>query len=118
VHFLTNVERADDKGRFRQTVYCDSIPLAWAVREMEGSFKAEDLARGVSHFVDLASFRDHSPKFRVHVSAMPLRYESLFGPGIFRFTVRVAGDGVKAAEIKVRIEWTGSRSTLVAAVSH
>jgi hypothetical protein len=90
--YLVAVEKADENGRFQPTIYCDSIPLAWACRD-KLAYEPLDLPRGVSQFVDLISTRSISADFRPEIRPIPYRYFELFQQhATFRFTVQVSGE--------------------------
>jgi len=113
--FLTDVKRLDEAGKPVKTVYCDSIQLAWSVREGDARFGPQDLAQDVPYFFDLASFYDGTDQVYPRTLALPYRYESIFqGAGGYLFTVVLSGDGVKPTKVVVSVHWTGDRSTLIA----
>jgi hypothetical protein len=104
--YLVRVEKQVD-GKFGPTIYCDSIQLAWSVREGQ-AFAAIDLPPDVPQFVDVVSTRSISKQFRPLISAIPMRYEALFWEtGVFRFQVLVSGDGVKPVRTQLVLHWDG-----------
>ena len=110
--FLVNIERQDSTGEFSRTLYCDSIQLAWAVREGQ-QYEALDVPHSVPFFVDIFSTLEGAPGIQPHVRSLPLRYVSLFSaPSTLRLSLRVAGDGAKAAELKLVVEWKGTWNSI------
>jgi hypothetical protein len=106
--WLVNVERRDEQGGFKATVFKDSIPLIW-------SYNAEaetiDIAQGINRYVDLVRVQDDmpgvQPQLRSHSGHVlaPHRYEHLFHEnGTFRFTVLVSAQDVKPQQIKVVVK--------------
>ncbi len=105
--YLVAIERADNSGGFKPTIYGDSIPLPWACRGEE-AYGPLDLLRGIVQFVDVVSTRSVSPDFKPEIKPIPYRYIDLFRQhGTFRFTVQVSGENVKPVFIKVVFKWAG-----------
>jgi hypothetical protein len=106
--YLVAVEKSDESEPFKPTIYCDSIPLAWACKDEGEKFGALDLPRGVVQFVDVISTRSVSRDFWPHLKFVPQRYVGLFAKhGVFRFTIQVSGEDVKPAFIKIAFRWAG-----------
>ena len=106
--YLVKVERQNDDCNFCETIYCDSIPLAWSCRG-DQRFLPVDIPKGVNQFVDLISTRETSNNYKTEIQFSPYRYSELFKEnGIFRFTVQVSGENVDPVFIKVVFDWDGS----------
>lgn len=106
--YLIKVEKRNEEGNFLDTIYCDSIPLAWSCRD-DKRFEPIDLPNGVNQFVDLISVRETTDDFRMEIQFHPYRYESLFQEkGYFRFTMQVSGENVEPVFEKVDFIWDGS----------
>jgi len=106
--YLVNVEKQKDDGKFYDTIYCDSIPLAWSARG-DQRFLPVDIPKDVNQFVDLISTReissDYNPELQFHL----YRYVDLFKEhGKFKFTVQVSGENVDPVFINVFFTWNGS----------
>jgi hypothetical protein len=107
--YLVAIEKADDSGHFKPTIYGDSIPLPWACRGEE-AYGPLDLPRGIVQFVDIVSARSVSKDFKPEIKPIPFRYIDLFRQhGKFRFAVQVSGENVKPVLIKVVFNWSGIR---------
>ena len=105
--YLVAIEKADDSGNFKPTIYGDSIPLPWACRGEE-AYGPLDLPRGIVQFVDVVSTRSVSKDFKPEIKPIPFRYIDLFREhGKFRFTVQVSGENIKPVSIKVVFNWSG-----------
>jgi hypothetical protein len=105
--YLVSVEKADDSGMFHPTIYCDSIPVAWACRG-EDRFKGIDIPMGVVQYIDLLSTRSISNEYRIEIETILFRYIDLFRQhGTFMFTIQVSGDNVKPVFIKIIFKWAG-----------
>jgi hypothetical protein len=106
--YLVGIEKSDETEPFKPTIYCDSIPLAWACKDEGEKFGAIDLPRGISQFVDVISTRSVSRDFSPHLKFVPQRYIPLFAEhGVFRFTIQVSGEDLKPAFIKIVFRWAG-----------
>ena len=105
--YLVRIEKKNTNGIFQSTIYCDSIPLAWACRE-ENAYGSLDLPNGVAQFIDVVSVRSISNKYRLEIKPLPRRYVGfLQDKGTFRFTVQVSGENVKPVFIRIRFTWDG-----------
>lgn len=105
--YLVAIEKPDKDGAYSPTIYCDSIPLAWACRNND-AYAPLDLPRGVAQFIDLLSTRSISEDFRPEINPTPFRYIELFKEhGEFRFTIQVSGENVKPVFIRVGFRWEG-----------
>ncbi|MBA7628513.1 hypothetical protein ES703_36001 [subsurface metagenome] len=106
--YLVKVEKQHDDGNFCDTIYCDSIPLAWSCRG-EQRFLPVDVPEGVNQFVDLLSTREVSTDYKPEIQFRIYRYTDLFKEhGTFRFTVQISGENVDPIFIKVVFVWDGS----------
>jgi hypothetical protein len=111
--YLTKIEKRNKDGNFSDTIYCDSIPLAWSCRDNQ-RFQPLDLPIGVNQFIDLVSMREFSDSFHIELQIHPYRYESLYQEkGYFRFTIQISGENVKPVFIKVDFVWDGSWDTYI-----
>ena len=106
--FLINIERKDDNGQFKQTIYCDSIQLQWSCRSNQG-FNGIDLAFGVHQFIDvLSTIGNISKIIYPKIEMMPYRYENLFREiGTFRYTIQVSGNEIKPVSLSFILYWKG-----------
>lgn len=105
--YLANVEKQDNEGVFRPTIYEDSIPLAWSCRE-EDAYAGIDLPKGITQFVDVVSTREVSEYFKPEIQPIPYRYMDLFQErGVFRFTVQVSGENVHPELARIVFRWEG-----------
>jgi hypothetical protein len=107
--YLVKVEKQHDDGNFCDTIYCDSIPLAWSCRSGEQRFLPVDIPKGINQFVDLLSTREVSTDYKPEIQFPLYRYIDLFKEcGTFRFTVQISGENVYPVFIKVVFAWNGS----------
>lgn len=105
--YLVKIEKADDSGEFKPTIYSDSIPLSWACLDKE-AYEPLDLPRDIVQFVDIVSTRSITNDFRPAIRSIPFRYNELFKErGKFRFTVLISGENVKPVFIKIVFSWSG-----------
>jgi len=105
--YLVGIEKCSEDGNYSDTIYCDSIPLAWSCHG-DQRFVPVDIPNGVNQFVDLVSVRETSDAFRVELQFHPYRYEPLFQEkGKFRFTIQVSGENVEPVFEKVDFTWDG-----------
>jgi len=106
--YLVKVEKCHDDGNFHETIYCDSISLAWSCRG-DQRFLPVDIPKGVNQFVDLLSTREISNDYKPEIQFFPYRYRNLFKEhGTFRFTIQVSGENVNPVFIKVMFAWNGA----------
>jgi hypothetical protein len=106
--YLIRVDKIDETGLFRDTIYCDSLRLTWSAQPEDSKHEPLDLPHGVRQFVDLLSTRDHSADFRPELQINLRRYGDLFKDhGTYKFTILVAADGAKPRRIAVAFQWTG-----------
>jgi hypothetical protein len=105
--YLVAIEKADDSGKFKPTIYGDSIPLPWACQGKE-AYGPLDLPRGIVQFIDVVSTRSVSKDFKPEIKPIPFRYIDLFRQhGKFRFTIQVSGENVKPVFVKIVFNWSG-----------
>jgi hypothetical protein len=98
--YLTAIEKRNASGAFENTVYCDSIRLAWACKAESEKYDGLDLPSKVSQFIDLLSMRSFG--IGLHLQFAANRYQEILrAAGTYRFTVFVSGDNVKPAQIRV-----------------
>ena len=115
--YLINVERFNtDTNRFEQTIYSDSIRLAWSARGThEEAYQPLDLPPNVKQYVDVVSTRRIEVNYKIEIYPDLLRYQDLFEEhGKFRFTIQVSGDNVKPATTNIIFEWNGNWENFVA----
>jgi hypothetical protein len=106
--YLVAIEKEGEADEFKPTIYCDSIPIAWACRDENEKYGAVDLPKGVAQFIDVISTRDAQP-MGVHIKFCPYRYAKIYQePGTYRFTIQVSGENVEPVFIKVVFSWTGT----------
>ncbi len=109
--YLVAIEKEDERGYFRPTLYCDSIALAWSCRSSEQRFDSVDLPFGVAQFVDVVSTRNQknvTSVFKPEIQIIPMRYINLFSEqGTFRFRVQISGENVKPVFLKIVFRWAG-----------
>ena len=109
--YLVNVEKENDRGKFEQTSYCDSIPLAWSNQTLGEQYKGIDLSKGINQFVDIIATFSHTDYFEPQIVVRPLRYESLFKEsGVFRFTIQISAENADPEIIKLIFKWQGNWS--------
>lgn len=105
--YLVNIEKRDETGTFRPTIYCDSIPLAWSCRA-DKAYQGVDLPYGVAQFLDVLTTRSISDYFEPQIMVKPFRYIPLFKEkGGFRFTIQVSAERANPQFIKLIFEWDG-----------
>jgi len=93
--YLVAIEKEGEADEFKPTIYCDSIPIAWACRDENEKYGAVDLPKGVAQFIDVISTRDAQP-MGVHIKFCPYRYAKIYQePGTYRFTIQVSGENVE-----------------------
>ena len=108
--YLINVERFNaETNKFEQTIYSDSIRLAWSARgTREEAYQPLDLPPNVKQYVDVVSTRKIDRNYKIEIHPGLLRYQELFEEhGKFRFTIQVSGDNVKPVTSKLIFEWAG-----------
>lgn len=115
--YLINVERFNtDTNGFEETIYSDSIRLAWSARgTSEEAYLPLDLPPNVKQYVDVVSTRKIETNYKIEIYPGLLRYQELFEEhGKFQFTIQVSGDNVKLATTKVIFEWNGDWENFIA----
>jgi hypothetical protein len=113
--YLVAIDRLGPSGTWDPTDYCESLQLAWSARGDE-RFTPLDLPKDVPHFIDVLSTNSLDHNLVPEIVVVPFRYEQLFtAPGEYRFTVLVAGDGVKPASMSIAVKWTGQWDKVEAA---
>ena len=107
--YLIDVEKQDENGIWKPTIYTDSLPLAWSCQERSEVRRALDLPYSVVQYVDIVATNNLHNNYSMQVTPLPFRYHSLFEnePKTFRFTVLVAGDGVRPKTAKIIFGWKG-----------
>lgn len=106
--YLVNIEKKDADGKFKPTVYSDSIQLAWSAQGSENRSKALDLAKGIKQYVDIITTRSDSPYYYPQLAVTLNRYVPLFQEtGIFRFTLQVSAAEADPRMLKLTFEWNG-----------
>ena len=106
--YLVNVEKEDDNGKFKPTIYCDYIPLAWSCQNMGEQYRGIDLNKGVNQFADVITTREISSVFYPPLKLFPFRYQEIFSQkGTFRFTVQVTSANTEPKTIKIVFHWDG-----------
>ena len=123
--YLVNIEKLDSVGNFKQTIYCDSIPLAWSCQNIGEQYKGININKGVNQFVDVVTTRHlvsaaeimyptmmsqsaNSDVLYPQIKLTPFRYEGIFKEkGTFRFTVQVASANADPKMIKLIFVWNG-----------
>lgn len=106
--YLINVEKRNDKGKFVQTTYCDSIPLPWSYLPAKESFEGIDIPTGINQYLNLIGTDSRSADFDPQIMIRPFRYTNLFkGTGTFRFTVRVTAANAKPRTFRLIFNWKG-----------
>jgi hypothetical protein len=106
---LINIEKKDEDGEFKPTIYSDSIQLAWSCQHPDTRFKALDLAKGVRQYVDIITTRSGILEYDPQLFVKPYRYLPLItDTGIFRFTLQVLAAGADPKTLRVVFEWDSS----------
>lgn len=105
--WLVNVERRDEHGQFKPTVFKDSIPLIWSYNAKADTV---DIAQRINRYVDLVRIQDDvpglQPQLRSHSGdvLLPHRFGPLFREnGTYRFTVLVSAQDVQPEQIRVLV---------------
>jgi len=108
--FLVKVEKQTRPGVYENTIYADSLQLAWSCQARGEERRPMDLIHGVSQYVDVISTVEINNTFEVHVAPMPLRYRPLFSAHAktLRLTIQVSGDGVDPQLIRIVFAWKGN----------
>jgi hypothetical protein len=107
--FLVKVETRTEQGTFNDTLYADSIQLAWSCQVPGSAGRSIDLIHGVSQYVDVIATNERNNDFAPQIEPLPLRYGPLFSgaPQTFRLTVQVSGDGLDAQRFRLIFQWRG-----------
>jgi hypothetical protein len=105
--YLVNVEIKNNNGEFEQSIYADSIQLAWSCRPLDARLDPIDLPKGIDQYADVIATNNYSNRYALQIFPLPYRYEQLFNndPKILRFTIQVSGDGVNPETIKLIFMW-------------
>ena len=109
--FLINIEK-EDNGNFVQTVYADSLQLAWSCQIDQMRYSAICLSYGVNLYFDIFRTTSTDPpnaaSFHPLANALPLRYndENLFFlPGKYRLTIQVTSSNANPIKMCLILQW-------------
>ena len=123
--YLVNIEKLDANGKFKPTIYCDSIPLAWSCQNIGEQYNGININKGVNQFADVIVTRHPVSPAEImypdmqsqsagsdilypQIKLTPFRYEVIFKErGTFRFTVQVTSSNADPKTIKLILNWTG-----------
>lgn len=108
--YLVNVETKNNNDKFEQSIYADSIQLAWSCSpSIETRLDPIDLPKGLDKYADIVATDSISNRYDFQIFPFPFRYEQLFDnePKTLRLTILVAGDGVNPEKIKLIFTWKG-----------
>jgi hypothetical protein len=107
--YLVAIDQEVAVEEFKPTIYCDSIPIAWACRDDSEKYAGLDLPKGVAQFIDVISTRSVNELVSLHLKFCPYRYSEIYQkPGTYRFTIQVSGENVEPTFIRIVYCWTGS----------
>jgi hypothetical protein len=114
--FLVKVESRSGPTDFKDTIYADSIQLAWACQVPASQRAPMDLVHGVSQYIDVIATSELDNNFVPQIAPFPLRYGPVFPttPQTYRLTVQVSGDGMDPQRFRLIFEWQGSWDTVTA----
>lgn len=119
--FLINIEKKEN-GKFTQTIYADSLQLAWSCQTDNTRFSAMDLSYGVNLFFDIFKTdfnrgEEEDPSTRKSVNnfvpltyVIPKRYlhDNLFSQtGTYRITIQVTSANADPVKMALILEWKG-----------
>lgn len=76
--YLVNVETRNNNGDFEQSVYADSIQLAWSCRIPNFALDPIDLPKGIDQYADVIATNSFSNSYIPQIMPFPYRYEQLF----------------------------------------
>lgn len=117
--FLINIERKEN-DKFMQTIYADSLQLAWSCQTDETRFAAMDLSYGVNLYFDIFKTefnREEQEDPHAHKevnSFIPLTYvipkryftDTLFSKrGIYRITIQVTSANANPTKMVLILDW-------------
>ena len=108
--YLVNVEKWNDKkNKFEQSIYCDSLQLAWSAQGNNAdAFRPIDLPPNIKQFIDVFSTAEKQADYDIKLKTRLNRYVNLFQEhGKLRYTVQVSGDNVKPKTTKIIFIWNG-----------
>ncbi len=111
--YLVKVETKAAGSRFVNTLYADSIQLAWSCQEPGRERAPLDLPNGVSQYIDLIATSKAVKTFTPQINPFPHRYRQLFTSKeeTYRLTVQVSGDGIEPKILKIIFVWKGQWDT-------
>ena len=106
--YLINVEKKE-KSNFTDSLYADSIQLAWSCRKLGTELEAIDIPHGVKQYIDLIATIKSTNVCEPQIKPYPFRYRELFSikNQDLRFTIQVSGDGLDPVLLKVVFCWKG-----------
>lgn len=111
--YLVKIEQADKDGKFQDTIYCDSIPLAWSCQQTDARFDPIELSARVNQFFDVIAVRKGQIDMVPQIKVSPYRYAGLFVmQGIFRYTVQVTASNAEPVSAKIIVEWEQDWATM------
>ena len=105
--YLINIEKQDEQGEFKRTIYCDSMQLGWSCL-VDNAYTGITLPKGINQYLDILCLRENGKAFGLIVNSLPFRYEQLVNEtGVFRLTIKVAAENADPETIKLLFEWNG-----------
>ena len=106
--YLVNIEKKDEHGKFKRTIYADSMPLAWSGRKPNEVYDPIDIPKDVPQYFNILATKSISHEFHPLIMVVPYRYGELFKEtGTFRFTVQVSAQGGHSKRFKLTFNWRG-----------
>ncbi len=109
--FLINIEKEENE-KFVQTIYADSLQLAWSCQTDQMRYSAIDLSYGMNLYCDILKTTSADPSnaasFHPQVCFLPVRYndEHLFYlPGKYRLTIQVTSSNANPIKMYLLLQW-------------
>lgn len=106
--YLVKLDEVHASGT-TSTKYHDSLVLRWPLRD----YQPRDIPKGVNQFFDVVGVLKNRPGWRFTFrECFSEHADLLYYEGTYRFTVLVAGDGVKPAGGMIDVIYDGNPNTL------
>ena len=105
---LTKIERMGSaENEWSDTTYAENFQVQWVGAE-NNRFSALDIPGGTSKLAEFLVTEEEQADFRLSIEVSLTRFRKITSVhGVYRFSLKVVGDGIKTHELQVIFEWTG-----------